>query len=120
MPFTFFGLLRKSWKILNSPCPVVAPNAGGSRSERSKRESFALTRACADARVSASLYALSGTFLFSDVKPPRFAQIVDASGDARYVMNARAPGLSLNMTTVSPPVTTAGGEPLIDGKANML
>ena len=36
-----------------------------------------------DARVKASLYALNGTFRFGDVNPPRFAQIVDASGDAR-------------------------------------
>ena len=68
----------------------------------------------------ASGYALSGTFLFGDVNPPRFAQIVAASGVARYVMNARAAGVSLNMTTVSPPPTTEGGEPLIDGNGNTL
>jgi hypothetical protein len=84
------------------------------------RATFAATSAAAEARVRASLYALSGTFLFGDVNPPRFAQIVEASGDARYVIHARAAGLSLNMTTVSPPVTTDGGEPLIDGKRNML
>src|SRR5215212_2420632 len=35
-------------------------------------------------------------------------------------MNAWAAGLLLNMTTVSPPRTTEGGEPLIEGNGNWL
>ena len=29
MPVAFDGAFRKSWKILNSPCPTVAPNDAG-------------------------------------------------------------------------------------------
>ena len=46
------------------------------------------------------------TFLFGDEKPPRFAQISDASGVVRYSTNALAAGFALNITTMSPPPTT--------------
>src|SRR5690242_279504 len=29
MPVALDGVFRKSWKILNSPCPTVAPNDAG-------------------------------------------------------------------------------------------
>ena len=60
------------------------------------------------------------TFLFGDEKPPRFAQISEASGVVRYWMNAFAAGLSLNITTRSPPPTTESGESSIDGNGKML
>ena len=68
----------------------------------------------------ASGYALAGTPLLGDENPPRSAQMVAAAGLARYVTRARAAGLSLNITTVSPPPTTAGAEPLTDGNGNSL
>ena len=61
MPLTFFGFLRKSWKILNSPCPTVPPNEAGWRSERSNLNVLALPIAVAVVRVIESGYALAGT-----------------------------------------------------------
>jgi hypothetical protein len=49
----------------------------------SNRNTGATASAVAVARVIASGYALAGTFLFGDEKPPRFAQIVPAAGVAR-------------------------------------
>src|SRR5690348_3168621 len=93
MPLTFFGFFRKSWKILNSPCPTVAPKDAGWRSDMSKRKVLAVASATAVARVSGSEYADGGTFLFGDENPPRLAQIVAAWGVARYLTSARAAGL---------------------------
>src|SRR5206468_3650211 len=83
-PLTFFGFFRKSWKILNSPWPTVAPKEAGCRSDMSNRKTGAFASAIAVARVIGSGYALAFTFLFGEEKPPRFAQIVAASGEARY------------------------------------
>src|SRR3954447_26674667 len=120
MPFTFEGFFRKSWKSLNRPCPTVPPKADGCRSERSNRNVFARASASAVARLSGSLYALGGTFLFGEEKPPCWALIVAGAGVARYVTNARAAVLSLNMITLSPPPTTAGAEPPTDGNGKTL
>src|SRR3954464_11853062 len=54
IPLTFFGFFRKSWNSLNSPWPTVPPNVDGSRSDMSKRVTFALARATAILRVNAS------------------------------------------------------------------
>src|SRR5262245_65701102 len=116
----FFGLCRKSWKIFHSPCPVVLPNAAGCRSDMSNRNSWARASAIAVARWIGSLYALGFTFLFGDENPPRAAQIDAACGVARYLISASDAGVSLNMTTMSPPPITAGLDPLIDGNANWL
>src|SRR3954464_3855522 len=78
MPFALPVFFRKSWKSLNSPCPTVPPNDAGWRSERSKRNTFALPTALAVVRVMASGYALAGTVFAGAVYPPRFAQIVCA------------------------------------------
>src|SRR3954449_12057447 len=61
MPVELLGLFRKSWKILNSPCPTVAPNDAGWRSERSNTNAFALPTAVAVGRGIASGYADAGT-----------------------------------------------------------
>src|SRR3954452_867492 len=61
MPVELLGLFRMSWKILNSPCPTVAPNDAGWRSERSNTNAFALPTAVAVVRVIASGYADAGT-----------------------------------------------------------
>src|SRR5437870_4457734 len=45
---------------------------------------------------------------------------LELRGVARYLMSARAAGLSLSMVTMSPPPITSGLEPLIDGKSNTL
>src|SRR4051794_6272808 len=120
MPLTLPGLRRKSWKSLNSPCPTVAPNDAGWRSDMSKRNVFAPASATAVARVSGSEYAEGGTFLFGDEKPPRLAQIAAACGVARYWTSARAAGLSLDIAPTSPPPTTDGGELPTDGNGKTL
>ena len=63
MPSTFFGFLRKSWKILNSPWPTVPPNDAGCRSERSNRNVLALPIAVAVVRVMSFGYADASTVL---------------------------------------------------------
>ena len=83
MPPAFDGVFRKSWKILNSPCPTVAPKDAGWRSERSNTNAFALPTAVAVARVIASGYADGGTVFAGAVYPPRFAQIDWAAPVAR-------------------------------------
>src|SRR5262249_18203162 len=55
VPLMLLGFLRKSWKIFQSACPVVAAKAGGSRSDRSKRVAFDWMKASADALCSGSL-----------------------------------------------------------------
>src|SRR5262245_39576449 len=86
----------------------------------SKRKTWARASAIAVARWIGSLYALGFTFLFGDENPPRAAQIDAACGVARYLISASDAGVSLNMTTMSPPPITAGLDPLIDGNANWL
>src|SRR5205823_10651848 len=121
MPLTLLGLERKSWKSFHSPCPVVAPNDAGWRSDMSKRKILACASADAVFRFSGSWYAEASTILFGDAKPPRLAQTVAASAVARKDTSARAAGLSLSMITVSPPpmidALVAG---LIEGKENTL
>src|SRR5438874_13181199 len=70
-PLTSFGFERKSWNSFHSPCPVVAPNAAGCRSDISNRKILACASASAVFRLSGSLYADGFTFLFGDEKPPR-------------------------------------------------
>jgi len=50
---------------------------------------------------------LVGTFLLPVPKPPSFAQISAAVGEARYFMNASIAGVSRNVMIRSPPVSTA-------------
>src|SRR6476646_8486477 len=51
-------------------------------------------------------------------KPPLAAPAAAAAGVASHFTNASIAGVSRNATIVSPPMSTDGGEPLIDGKAN--
>ena len=60
------------------------------------------------------------TFLLADVKPPRRTQISAASGVARNLISARPAAVSFMSVAPSPPPTTAGWDPLIDGKAKNL
>src|SRR5660397_296633 len=60
MPLTSLELLRKSGSSFHSPLPGVPPNAGGSRSDISKRTTSAL----ANAEVV--------RFDMSDLEPPAF------------------------------------------------
>src|SRR3954447_7926304 len=68
MPAAFDGFFRKSWKILNSPCPTVAPNDAGWRSERSNTNAFAFPTAVGKAKAF--------VFDLSDLQPASFGATV--------------------------------------------
>src|SRR5205823_14483961 len=117
------GFCRKSCRPLNSPWPVVPPNAAGARSDMSNRNDPACDAAIsawADRRLMSSGYADRLTLLFGEVNPPAWIHGIGASGEARYWISAFAAGLSLNRTAMSPPPTTEGPDPLIDGKSKKL
>src|SRR5438067_5742065 len=61
---------------------------------------------------------LAGTFLLPVPKPPSFAQASAAGAVARNFTNASMAGVSRNVTSRSPPISTAPafGPALIDGK----
>src|SRR5487761_197010 len=65
---------------------------------------------------------LAGTLWLPVPKPPCFAQISAACGDARYFTNASIAGLSRNVTNRSPAISTAlaSGPGVIDGHVNVL
>src|SRR5579862_2270369 len=65
---------------------------------------------------------LAGTFLLPVPNPPRFAQISAACGVARYFTNASIAGLSRNVTSRSPAISTAlaSGPGVIDGHVKVL
>src|SRR5579862_4994411 len=65
---------------------------------------------------------LAGTFLLPVPNPPCFAQISAACGVARYFTNASIAGLSRNVTSRSPAISTAlaSGPGVIDGHVNVL
>ena len=86
----------------------------------SNRKTSAEASAVAVAREMESGYALGSTLRFGDEKPPIFAQIVAASGVARYLTNAWVAASSLNATIVSPPPTTLAGESLTDGNGELV
>jgi hypothetical protein len=58
--------------------------------------------------------------LFGDENPPLSAQSCAASGVVRYSRKASAASLFLNSTKMSPPPTTAGSDPSIDGNVKTL
>src|ERR1035437_4492087 len=74
----------------------------------------------AAAREMSSGYTERLPCLLGEVKPPRWAQMVPASGEARYFSSASDCGVSLSITATSPPATTEVGEPLTDGKGKKL
>ena len=118
MPFTFFGSRRKFWNSPHSPWPTVAPNDAGCWSDMSKTTFFAFAIASAVARVVASGKTLDGTCLLPVAKPPYAAHASAAAGVPRKFTNDSIAGLSRNVTIVSPPISTDGGELLIDGNGN--
>src|SRR5579864_202627 len=65
---------------------------------------------------------LAGTLWLPVPKPPCFAQISAACGEARYFTNASMAGLSRNVTKRSPAISTAlaSGPGVIDGHVNVL
>src|SRR5579862_7277945 len=65
---------------------------------------------------------LAGTFLLPVPNPPCFAQISAACGVARNFTNASIAGLSRNVTSRSPAISTAlaSGPGVIDGHVNVL
>src|SRR6266508_1451355 len=69
VPSTSFGSFRKSCRSFHSPRPTVPPNAGGARSDMSKRKVLALASARAVRRAIGSLYALAFTPLLGDENP---------------------------------------------------
>src|SRR6202022_3733450 len=72
------------------------------RSSRLNTKLLAPTRACAMPLLTGSGYALAGTLLFGEAKPPRWAQIAAPSGPARYLISASLCGVSLSITATSP------------------
>src|SRR5215207_3570491 len=75
---------RKSWRIFHSPEPGVPPNAGGARSDMSKRKlSPASTIALPTAAEFSSGYTPESRFLLADVKLPVDTMPEAASADAR-------------------------------------
>src|SRR5437763_8879427 len=75
----------------------------------------ASTRSLAALLITVLGYTDGSTRLFGEMNPPSLAQIVPASAEARYLINASAGGVSRSMTAASPPADTDGGDPLIDG-----
>src|SRR5680860_1454118 len=73
MPATSVEFERKSCSNFHSPLPGVPPNAGGSRSDISKRTTSAFATAVAALRVMSSGYTAGSTFLFGELKPPSSA-----------------------------------------------
>jgi len=63
-------VLEEILEALNSPWPVVPPNARGARSDMSNRNTWAFARAVADRMVIGSGYAVGSTFLLGEEKPP--------------------------------------------------
>src|SRR3954465_871908 len=118
MPEISDGFCRNCWKSPHSPWPTVAPNDAGCWSDMSNATAFALAIAPAVTRVVASGYTLVAIRLFPVAKPPFLAHAAAACGVARNFTNAWMAGVSRNATIVSPPITTDGPEPLIDGKVN--
>src|SRR5579872_523751 len=100
------------------------PTAGGIRSSAPTRTRPTLLdafRTLAIVRVRLSGYALSGSCVFGERYPPRFAHWASALGSVRHFMRARAPGVLWNMNTpLTPTVTGRAGLLLYCGKGNAL
>jgi hypothetical protein len=90
----FFRKLMRSAHIIGSQLPW--------RSSRLKTKLLALTSALASACETGSGYALCGTLLFGDANPPRCAQMLAPSGQARYWMSAFAWGVLVSIIATSP------------------
>ena len=99
------------------PALLLAPNAVGCWSERSNRKVSVEASVLAARRVRSSGYPEGSTPWLGEVNPARCAHTDAASGVARKASSFWAAGLSVRATPMSPPPTTAGGEPLIDGKS---
>src|SRR6266550_7819047 len=65
---------------------------------------------------------LAGTLWFPVPKPPSFAHAFAAGAVARYLTNASIAGVSRNVTSRSPPISTAveSGPGVIDGNTAAL
>src|ERR1700736_4163789 len=72
------------------------------KSSRLNTKLLAPTSADAMPLLTGSGYALVGTLLFGEAKPPKCAQIAAPSGPARNLIIASLCGVSLSMTATSP------------------
>src|SRR5689334_22644098 len=122
MPVMSFGFWRNFWNSPHSPCPAVAPNAGGWLSDMSKTTDFAVSNGDSIALVIGSGYTLADMLWLPVPKPPCRAQIAAACGVARYFTNASMAGVSRNVTIMSPATSTACefGPAVMVGQTNAL
>src|SRR5206468_11964329 len=91
------------WITFWSADPHVSPNAPGSWSDPSKRNTLAVATWCASFRTSKFGYAFAGTRLFGETIAPVETQMVPAAGLEMYFRKVRISGLSLNAVARSPP-----------------